>query len=98
MCVHCVQAWYLQRSEEGLDSLQLELQTVVCSYVGAANQFWHSARAAGAPNRWPSLQPCQQLVPLTELHTQSLWLLFFRIKVKRYQMKMYFEAHKNIHS
>ena len=37
MYVHHMHAWSLQRSEEGEQPLELELQTVVRHHVGAGN-------------------------------------------------------------
>ena len=37
MYVHCVHSWCLQKSEEDIGSLELELQMVVGTHVNAGN-------------------------------------------------------------
>jgi hypothetical protein len=40
MYVHCVHSWCLQKSEEDIGSLELELQMVVGTHVNAGNWTW----------------------------------------------------------
>ena len=49
-CVYCVHAVPPRNQKRTLDPVRVGLHMIV-SYVGAWNQPWSSARAAGAPNR-----------------------------------------------
>lgn len=40
MYVHLIHAWYPQKSEGGLDSLELELRTIVSYYMATKNRTW----------------------------------------------------------
>lgn len=49
-CLHCMLAWYLQRTEGDIGFLLLELQVIVSSRVDTGNEHRSSERAASAFN------------------------------------------------
>lgn len=68
LCIVCMQCMYIYRDQKKtLDSLELELITVVSHHVSSENWTWSSARAASALTHWATAPVASALQVLSIL-------------------------------
>lgn len=61
--VHGVHAWCLWKSEEGIRSPTVQLQTVGSSHVSAGNQTWVLCKRAASALNHRAVSPAPRLFP-----------------------------------